>query len=211
MIISTERGMTIARKRRIWYPGATYHLMERGIRRQAIFEEEEDYHVFLAILKSAMAKYGCILHAYCIMTNHFHLLLETGEAEISKFMKQLANCYAMYFNRKYGYKGHLFEGRYKACLVESDSYFLQTSRYIHLNPVKAGIVAYPEDYRWSSYRTMIGLGDDKITQISRTQAYFGRDAAMRCREFTDDIGHKYVIQEKEIKKSVEDDEIWLPW
>ena len=177
--------------------------MERGIHRQAIYKEEGDYYAFLAIMKSALEKYDCILHAYCIMTNHFHLLLGTGEVEISKFMKQLANCYAMYFNRKYGYKGHLFEGRYKAYLVESDSYFLQTSRYIHLNPVKAGIVAYPEDYRWSSYRTIIGLGDDKITQISRTHAFFGRDAAIRYREFIEDTGHKIMIQEKEIKRSMD--------
>ncbi len=130
--INTEKEMgerEIARKRRIWFPGATFHIMERGIRRQAIYEEEGDYQIFKAILEKCLEKYGCRLQAYCMMTNHFHLLLETSDVDVSKFMKQLANCYAIYFNKKHGYKGHLFEGRYKSCLVETDEYFLQTSRY----------------------------------------------------------------------------------
>ena len=101
--------------------------MERGIRRQAIYEEEGDYQVFMVIVKQCLEKYGCVLHAYCMMTNHFHMLLETSDTDVSKFMKQIANCYAVYFNRKYNYQGHLFEGRYKACLVKDDAYFLQTS------------------------------------------------------------------------------------
>ena len=185
--------------------------MERGIRRGAIYEDEGDYQAFLAIMKSAQAKYGCTLHAYCLMTNHFHLLIETDEVTVSKFMKQLASCYAIYFNRKYGYKGHLFEGRYKSCLVQDDAYFLQTSRYIHLNPAKAGIVAHPEDYPWSSYRTMIGMQDDRITQIGRTHSYFGKNAVFRYRQFVEDIGHKYVVEENEIKRSMGEDDLWLPW
>ena len=84
----------------------------------------------------------------------------------------------------------MFEGRYKSCLVKEDSYFLQTSRYIHLNPVKAGMVKYPEEYRWSSYRTMIGLSDDKITMVSKTLAYFKNNSVMRYRKFVADTGHK---------------------
>ena len=87
-----------------------------------------------------------MLHAYCLMTNHIHLLVETGDMEIGKFMKYLSECYAIYFNQKYFYRGHVFEGRYKSCLVKEDTYFLQTSRYIHLNPVKAQMINYPEDY-----------------------------------------------------------------
>ena len=131
--------------------------MERGIRRQAIYKEESDYQAFISILQSGLEKYGCILHAYCLMTNHFHMLLETSGTDISKFMKHLAGCYARYFNQKYMYQGHLFEGRYKSILVKDDTYFLQTSRYIHLNPVKAGMVENPEDYPWSSYRTILGM------------------------------------------------------
>lgn len=186
-------------------------MMERGIRRQEIFREDMDYQAFIAIMKSALEKNGCMVHAYCMMTNHFHILLETSEREIGKFMKQLASSYAIYFNRKYLYTGHLFEGRYKACLVEDDAYFLQTSRYIHLNPVKAKMVEHPEDYPWSSYQTLLGFRDDRITQISRTHAYFGQNPIMRYRQFVEDIGHKYVVQENEIKKSMGEDDLWLPW
>jgi hypothetical protein len=91
------------------------------------------------------------------MSNHFHLLLETREIEVGKFMKALASKYAMQYNHRYSYKGHVFEDRYRSCLVETDEYFLQTSRYIHLNPVKANMVEHPEDYNWSSYRSILGI------------------------------------------------------
>lgn len=206
-----ERGEIIARKQRVWFPGATYHLMERGIRRQAIYKEESDYQAFISILQSGLEKYGCILHAYCLMTNHFHMLLETGETDVSKFMKHLAGCYARYFNQKYMYQGHLFEGRYKSILVKDDTYFLQTSRYIHLNPVKAGMVENPEDYPWSSYRTMLRMNSDKITQSSRTHAYFGKNPVVYYRQFIEDIGRKYVMEEDRIRRSIGEDDLWLPW
>lgn len=186
-------------------------MMERGIRKQAIYRDDMDHQAFIAIMRSALEKNQGLLHAYCMMTNHFHLLLETSDIGPGKFMKQLASCYAIYFNRKYRFSGHLFEGRYKACLVKDDDYFLQSSRYIHLNPVKAGIVEHPEDYPWSSYRTMLGMNDDKMTDIRRTLAYFRGNAVMRYRDFVEDIGHKYVIQENEIKKSIGEDDLWLPW
>ena len=173
--------------------------MHRGVRRTEIFSDETDYQVFLEILKVALDKYQCKIHAYCI-----HLLLETSEDEIGRFMKCLSERYAMYFNHKYQYRGHLFESRYKSCLVKEDSYFLQTSRYIHLNPVKARIVVKPEDYRWSSYQTMIALKDDRITERNRTLAYFKDNSILRYRDFVEDIGHKYVVQEHEIKKSMEE-------
>ena len=101
--------MNIARKLRIWFPGAVYHIMHRGVRRKAIFQEEMDYQVFLQILKNSLEKYKCILHAYCLMTNHIHLLLETGDMEIWKFMKYMSECYAMYLKAKVtGYSLYLF-------------------------------------------------------------------------------------------------------
>lgn len=139
-------------------------MMERGIRRSEIFLDEFDNEMFKEILRGELNRHGCRLHAYCLMTNHFHLLVETDEEEVGKFMKALAGKYAMYFNHRYSYKGHVFEGRYRSSLVETDRYFLQTSRYIHLNPVKARMVANPEDYPWSSYRTMLGMGDDRLTE-----------------------------------------------
>lgn len=212
MIYGSKRGgVIIARRKRVWYPGAMYHLMERGIRRKEIFKDDTDYQVFLAILKNSLAKNECMVHAYCLMTNHFHILLETSEIEVGRFMKHLASCYAIYFNRKYTYKGHLFEGRYKSCLVRDDAYFLQTSRYIHLNPVKAKMVEHPEDYLWSSYRTMLGICDDKITRSDRTRSFFKDQSVIRYREFVEDVGHRYVVQEDEIRKSMGEDDLWLPW
>lgn len=201
----------MARKLRTWFPGALYHLMHRGVRRTAIFGEDMDYQVMLELLKISLEKYKCVLHAYCLMTNHIHLLLETGDIEIGKMMKYFSGSYAGYINKKYHYQGHVFEGRYKSCLVKEDSYFLQTSRYIHLNPVKAGIVKYPEEYRWSSYRTMIGLSDDKITSVEKTRSYFQGNSVIRYKDFVEDVGHKYAVQEQNVRRMIGDDEIWLPW
>lgn len=94
--------------------------MHRGVRRKPIFEDEMDHQVLLQIIKTSLSKYNCWLHAYCLMTNHVHLLLETGDIEIGKFMKYMSECYAIYYNHKYGYRGHVFESRYKSCLVKED-------------------------------------------------------------------------------------------
>ena len=128
--------MNIARKLRTWFPGAVYHIMHRGVRRKAIFQEEMDYQVLLQVLKNSLEKYKCILHAYCLMTNHIHLLLETGDMEIWKFMKYMSECYAMYLNHKYSYRGHVFESRYKSCLVKEDAYFL-----VSVSSIDVGIIA----------------------------------------------------------------------
>ena len=192
----------IGRKQREWYPGAIYHLMERGIRRQEIFKEEMDYQMFLAILKKVVESYETTVHAYCLMTNHIHLLLETNVSEIGRIMQKIAGDYARTYNRKYGYRGHLFEDRYKSCLVKDDAYFLQTSRYIHLNPVKARMAAHPEDYRWSSYRTVLGMSDDRITVREKTLGYFKGKSVHRYRDFVEDIGHKYTVTESEIHKEM---------
>lgn len=185
--------------------------MERGIRRQKIFEDDMDCQVFLEFLKMVMNKYECTIHAYCLMSNHFHILLETDDIEIGKIMQFLATGYANYFNKKYGYKGHVFEGRYKGCLVKDDSYFLQTSRYIHLNPVKAKMVSCAEEYRWSSYKTLIAMNDDKVTSVSRTWRYFKNNPAYRYREFVEDKGHKYMLHEEKIQREIGEDDLWLPW
>ena len=185
--------------------------MQRGIRRKEIFSAQNDYHMFLTILSKELKRNQCKLHAYCLMTNHYHLLVETSEYEVWKFMKNLAHNYAQYYNSVNAFQGHLFEGRYKSCLVQDDAYFLQTSRYIHLNPVKARMAAHPEDYKWSSYRTMLGISDDQITVKERTLGYLKGKSVHRYRDFVEDIGHKYMVTESEIHKEIEEDEIWLPW
>jgi len=120
------------------------------------------------------------------------------------------SCYASYYNQRYGYHGHVFEGRFKSCIVKDDSYFLQTSRYIHMNPVKAKITAHPEDYPWRSYRTILRMTDDRITQPEKTLAFF-KQSIFYYREFVEDATHKYKINENMIQKEIGEDEAWLPW
>ena len=199
------------RKTRIWYPGAIYHIMQRGIRRKEIYTTEGDYQYCLALLEKELGRYHCTLHAYCFMTNHYHLLLETSDKEIWRFMKTFSQNYARYYNAQHAYTGHLFEGRYVSVLVEDDEYFLQVSRYIHLNPVKAHMCMSAEQYKYSSYRSIINVESDKVTNAEKTLKYFQDKSVIKYREFVNDIGHKYEIHEDSIKKSVGEDDLWLPW
>lgn len=188
-----------------------YHIMHRGIRRKEIFDTKEDYQVFLALMNKARKRYGSTIYAYCLMTNHYHILIGSGNEEIWKFVKMLGNQYAMYFNQRQGYNGHLFEARYKSVLVKDDSYFLQCSRYIHLNPVKASIVTVPQHYQWSSYRTIIGMENDRITEKQKTLNYFKDNEPRRYQDFVENYNCKYLIEKECAKKIYEEKEIWLPW
>ena len=203
----------IARKKREWYPGAIYHIMGRGNRRQNIYEDKTDYQYFLALLSDIQKKMPFELHSYCLMTNHFHLLLETKDKEIWHIMKRLMQLYTEYYNNKYGRTGHLFQGRYRSCLVKDDAYFLQTSRYIHLNPVKAKMVLHPEDYLWSSYQTLIGMNHASIVTTSRTLAYFKKPQSQAYRAFVEDTSINMYFQESKIQKNIgeEEEDLWLPW
>ncbi len=142
----------MTRPLRIEYPGAVYHLFSRGNEHKDIFRSNIDYELFLDILKDTSELYDFLVHAYCLMPNHFHMLIETPNANLCNAMKRLLGLYTVRFNRAHHRLGHLFQGRYKALLVDKDNYFLQLSRYIHLNPVKAKLAKFPEDYRWSSMR-----------------------------------------------------------
>lgn len=146
----------MARPLRIEYPGAFYHVMSRGNERKDIYRSGRDRDRFLSYLGSASLRYRARVHAYCLMSNHYHLLVETPEANLSQIMRHINGAYTTYFNVKWGRAGHLLQGRYKAILVERDEYALELSRYIHRNPVRAGIVERPEDYRWSSCRAYAG-------------------------------------------------------
>ena len=130
-------------------------MISRGNERRAIFKSDNDYKLFLETLKDSSERFDVLIHAYCLMPNHLHLLIQTQDANLSQFMKRLLGVYTIRFNRRHKRYGHLFQGRYKACLVDQDSYFLQLSRYIHLNPVKAKLIAHPEDFRWSSMQYML--------------------------------------------------------
>ncbi len=145
----------MARPLRIEYPGAYYHVINRGLERRDIFKNNKDYEYFLLLLNKLSLKYNLIVHSYCLMTNHYHLYLETPNGNLSKIMRQLDGIYTQAFNHKYNRVGPLMQGRYKAVLIDKDSYSLELSRYIHLNPVRAKMVDSPEKYQWSSYGAFI--------------------------------------------------------
>ena len=142
----------MARPLRIEFPGAFYHVTSRGNERKAIFKSLRDREKFLSYLESATERYGAVIHVYCQMDNHYHLLLETPLGNLSKIMQHINGAYTNYFNTKRERSGHLLQGRYKAIVVEADEYAKELSRYIHLNPVRAGMVKIPEEYEWSSCR-----------------------------------------------------------
>ena len=148
---------------RIWFPEALYHLTVRGDNREPIFFVESDYRRYLKLLNEARREYDCRLFAYVLMTNHVHLMVQTGALHsVSKFMQWVNTTYTIYINKKYHRVGHIFQGRYHSVLAEKDSYALELTRYIHLNPVRAGMVRSPEQYRWSSYRAYLGKGIDQV-------------------------------------------------
>ena|SRR3989338_5394427 len=142
----------MARPLRIEYPGAVYHVLNRGIERRAIFRQDNDYSRFLSRILEAHRKHGFLCHAFCLMPNHYHLLLETPHPNLSLAMQHLDGAYTQDFNRRHRRVGPLFQGRYKALLIEKESYALELARYIHLNPVKAALAQNPQDYSHSSYR-----------------------------------------------------------
>jgi putative transposase len=186
----------MARPLRIEYPGAFYHVINRGNAGQAIFKSKRDREKFLSYLEKMVERFGIRLHCYCMMTNHYHLLVETPEANLSKSIQWLNVSYAMYFNVKRGLHGHLFQGRYKSILVDADEYLKHLSRYIHLNPLRCNIVEKIEDYPWGSYQAYVGK--EKIPEWLETDwilQLFGknRKAANRAyRDFTEGIDIKKI-------------------
>jgi len=146
----------MARPLRLEFPGALYHVTSRGDRQEDIYDDDDDRQVFLSVMASVCESCNWICHAYCLMSNHYHLLVETPDANLSRGMRQLNGVYTQTFNRRHGRVGHVFQGRYKAILVDRENYLLELSRYIALNPVRAGMVASAKDWPWSSYRATIG-------------------------------------------------------
>ena len=173
----------MARKPRIHFPGAFYHVISRGNRRQNIFREYSDYERYLQFLAEYKERYRFFLYAYALMPNHVHLLVEVGEPPLSRLMQVLQFRYTRNFNIKYRKTGHLFEGRYKAILCEKDSYLLELSAYIHLNPVRSGLAEDPTDYRWTSYRTYLTGENDDLVDTHRVLMQFSRRTRDAVREY----------------------------
>ncbi|MDV6345119.1 transposase [Nitrosomonas sp. Is37] len=146
----------MARPIRLEFSNGLYHVMSRGNGGEAIFAEDEDRQQFLDLLAELITRYQAICYAYCLMDNHYHLLLETPKANLSQIMRGLNGRYTRFFNKTRQRMGHVFQGRYKAIIVQKDNYLLELSRYIIFNPVRAGIIDVPENYSWSSYSATIG-------------------------------------------------------
>lgn len=146
----------MSRPLRIEFPGAVYHVTSRGNERRAIFREDEDRRTFLDILSEVVFRYNWHCHAYCLMENHYHLIIETPDGNLSMGMRQLNGIYTQRFNKRHGRVGHLFQGRFKAILIQKDSHLLEVCRYVVLNPVRARVVLRPEEWIWSSYRATAG-------------------------------------------------------
>lgn len=177
----------MARPLRIEFAGALYHVTARGNAQTDIYKGSSDKHRFLNILTDVCRHYRWHCHAWCLMDNHYHLLVETGSPTLSSGMRQLNGIYSQYFNRRHQRVGHLFQGRYKAILVEKEGYLMELARYIVLNPVRAGMVNEASEWRWSSYRATAGLaaphpcltGDWILSLLSN---HFG-EATRRYRQF----------------------------
>ena len=146
----------MARKERIHIPGALYHVIMRGNDRRDIFGDNKDRFRFYGILDHAFQRFHFKIHAFCLMTNHFHLEIEVGHAPLSKIIQNVAQRYTQWFNWRYHKSGHLFQGRYQAVMIEADEYLMELAAYIHLNPIRAKITDRPEKYRWSSHRSFLG-------------------------------------------------------
>ncbi len=155
----------MARKPRVHFGGAFYHVIARGNKGAKVFKSAQDYSAYLRFLKDYKKRYPFFLYAYVLMPTHVHLLIEVQETALSKIMQSLQFRYTRHYNLKYRTWGHLFQGRYKAILCEKETYFLELCAYIHLNPVRAGLEEDPLDYPWSSYKAYaLGSADDLVDQ-----------------------------------------------
>lgn len=177
----------MARPLRIEFAGALYHVTSRGDGREDIYLDDTDKESFLEILKDVCERFNWVVHAYCLMSNHYHLLIETPDANLSKGMRQLNGVFTQRFNRNHKRVGHVFQGRYKAILVQKESYLLELARYIVLNPVRAEMVRSAKDWPWSSYRATGGfINHDKWLTVDWILSAFSpkkKIAVKRYREF----------------------------
>ena len=146
----------MARPLRIELAGGLYHVTSRGDRREAIYLDDRDRRQWLILLGQVCERFNWACHGYCLMSNHYHMVVETIEGNLSQGMRQLNGVYTQYFNRRHRRVGHVYQGRYKAILVEKDRYLLELTRYVVLNPVRAGMVKHAGAWPWSSYRAMTG-------------------------------------------------------
>jgi REP element-mobilizing transposase RayT len=174
---------SMARKPRIELEGGLYHVITRGNDRKVIFHQPADYKKFLSLLELQKLRLPFFLYAYCLMPNHVHLLLERQRDAVGRIMHRLLTGYARYYNRRYGSVGHVLQGRYKAFLCQSDTYLCRLVRYIHLNPVRAGMVAQPQDYSYSSHQSYLGLVESHLVDVDPILRHFSHERATAREQF----------------------------
>ena len=185
----------MARPLRIEYDGALYNVTSRGNERKLVFKDDTDRNIFLDTLHKVTQRYNWLCHAYCLMNNHYHLVIETSDGNLSKGMRQLNGVYTQTFNKRHKRVGHIFQGRYKAILIQKESHLLEVCRYVVLNPVRAKTVTGAKEWRWSSYRATCGI--DKPHPCLTTDWILGqfakqkRTAEKKYKEFVEaGIGEK---------------------
>jgi REP element-mobilizing transposase RayT len=176
----------MARPLRIEYDGALYHVTSRGNERKGIFKNDSDRKLFLDTLAQVNKRFHWICHAYCLMDNHYHLVIETPDGNLSKGMRQLNGIYTQAYNKRHGRVGHLFQGRFKGILVQKDSHFLEVCRYVVLNPVRAKSTSHPRSYKWSSYQATAGTVRGHLCLTSdEILGHFGQRRAAAQEKYRD--------------------------
>lgn len=194
----------MGRPLRLEFEGAVYHITSRGNEKKKIFRDDKDRDKFLSILKEYKNRFNFLVHCYVLMDNHYHIVIETQRPNLVKIMHGLNSSYTGYFNKKYRRSGHLFQGRYKAIIVDKENYLLELSRYVHLNPVRARITDKPQDYRWSSYRGYIKKKEvNNIGNYEWLLSIFGKEekrSRRNYREFVEEGIEKRL--ENPIKRAV---------
>jgi putative transposase len=171
---------------RLQFADATYHISTRATGPSEFFRTPYDYRGFLIILGRAVEKYGLLLHAYCLMVTHYHLVVTTPEANIARGMQYLNSVYARAFNKRYGRLGHFVAARYSSALIETEGHAYEVSRYVALNPVRSGRCELPEEYPWSSYAATIGLREEPVfLDSSWILRLFGEDLSTARRRYRD--------------------------
>ena len=190
----------MVRPLRIDYKNAIYHITNRGVNRQPIFFGRDDYWKFLDWLELMHQRMKVIIHGFCLMSNHYHLEITTPESNISRSIQWLNQSYATYINIRHERSGHLFQGRFKSVVIEAETHLAALTRYIHQNPVRAGMVSNPLEYKWSSYRAYLGM--DKISWLdtSVTLRRFGRTLAEQRKNYREFVEEK--VSENPLKEMV---------
>ena len=201
----------MARKPRVHFPGALYHVIARGNRHQPIFLDENDCELYLQLLRYYKKRFRFVLYAYVLMENHLHLLMEVEETPLSTIMHNLQFRYTRKFNFRHKKDGHLFQGRYKAILCDRDAYLLELSAYIHLNPVRAGIVENPQDYSWNSYGAYVTRDTESLVDEDFLLSLFAEEKVHARRAYAEFVkrrireGHKKEFYQVEDQRFLGDE------